>query len=175
MDIFETLARRHSYRGEFTNAPVSRDDFVKILQAGIDAPSGCNAQSTSFVAIDDPLLIQSIANMLDRPYTRTAKAMIACVCDKTPARPGSEAVYYKEDAGAAVENMLLAVTALGYATVWLQGAISGEIATRIARLLSVPEKKELLVLLPVGVPKSEGKPNPKRPFGQRVAFNKYSF
>ena len=38
MDIFETIANRYSYRGEFTVAPVSRSDLKKIVQAGIQAP-----------------------------------------------------------------------------------------------------------------------------------------
>lgn len=54
MDLFEAVARRHSYRGPYTDQPVPREDLRKIVQAGIQAPSGRNEQTTSFVIIDDP-------------------------------------------------------------------------------------------------------------------------
>ena len=33
MDFFEAVAKRYSYRGEFTDAPVPRGDLEKIVQA----------------------------------------------------------------------------------------------------------------------------------------------
>lgn len=173
MDVFEAIAKRHSYRGEFTDAPIPHEHLVHIVQAGIDAPSGCNGQTTHFIAINDPLLIQAIASIMDRPYIRTAKAIVACVCDKRPVKEGSDTTYYKEDAAAAVENMLLAITAIGYATVWLQGALAGDIAHHLAGLLAVPKNKELLIILPIGVPKTQERPNTKKSFEKRVSFNTY--
>jgi len=59
MDIFEAIAKRYSYRGEFTLAPVPRSDLEKIVQAGIQAPSGCNEQVVSFVIIDEAQLLDA--------------------------------------------------------------------------------------------------------------------
>lgn len=53
--FLELIHSRHSFRGEYQAVPVKREDLIKIMQAGIDAPSGCNKQTTSFIAIDDPL------------------------------------------------------------------------------------------------------------------------
>ena len=52
--FLELIHSRHSFRGEYQAVPVKREDLIKIMQAGIDAPSGCNKQTTSFIAIDDP-------------------------------------------------------------------------------------------------------------------------
>ena len=60
MDLFETIGRRHSYRGPFLERPVPRDDLTRIVQAGIQAPSGYNGQSTTFVVVDDASLIGRI-------------------------------------------------------------------------------------------------------------------
>jgi nitroreductase len=79
-----------------------------------------------------------------------------------------------EDCAAAVENMLLAVVALGYATVWLDGALRVEDkAARIGRLLGVPEGKTVRVLLPLGVAAEPGTQKDKLPFHQRAWFNRY--
>jgi nitroreductase len=172
MDLFEAIDRRHSYREGFTDQPVPREDLRKIVQAGIQAPSAGNEQVASFVIIDDPTLLKQIAAIVDRPICGTARAMIACVIDPRPViRSTSFAV---EDCAASVENMLLAVTALGYATVWLDGVLRTENkAARIADLLGVPEPKSVRVLLPLGVPAQRGTQKEKLPFDKRAWFNGY--
>ena len=46
MDVFEAIARRHSYRESFRDEPVPRADLRRIVQAGLQAPSGKNAQTS---------------------------------------------------------------------------------------------------------------------------------
>ncbi|MDR1962433.1 MAG: nitroreductase family protein [Planctomycetaceae bacterium] len=172
MELFETISKRHSYRGGFLDKKIPKEDLYKIVQTGIDAPTGCNAQSVSFVIVDDPATIQAITKVVGgKQVCKTAQAMIVCVCDKTPAYGNLS--FFVEDCAAATQNMLLAITALGYATVWIDGAIRGEIATKIAEILSVPKEKEVRILLPLGVPETPGKPNTKNSFEQRAWFNRY--
>ena len=173
MDIFEVMAKRHSYRGEFQDKPVPRKDLEKIVQAAIDAPSGCNAQTTSFVVIDDPQLIAKMATIFgDRPVCTTARAIIVCLADSTPAYGTTS--FDREDCAAAVENMLLAITALGYATVWYQGYVqqNGN-DTKIAKLLGVPDRLRVEVVLPIGVPVTNESPRQKKPLTERVSFNRF--
>ncbi|MBR4360870.1 MAG: alpha-L-fucosidase, partial [Clostridia bacterium] len=51
------------------------------------------------------------------------------------------------------ENMLLAVTALGYQSCWYEGHITDtdRIGDKMARILGVPEGYELVCFLPVGI------------------------
>lgn len=172
MDLFDAIKKRHSYRGVFVDKPIPREDLIRIVGAAIDAPSGCNAQTTSFVVIDDPETLLQMAETIDRPFMRTAKAMIACICDTKPVY--KDTAYDREDCAAAVENMLLAITALGYATVWLQGALTGEPGQKIVQILGIPFDKSLRVLLPIGVPATEEKPNTKAPFEKRACFDRYA-
>ncbi len=56
-----------------------------------------------------------------------------------------------EDGAAAVQNMLLAATALGYGACWLEGyTLRREDELKI--MLRVPAEKRLMTLVPVGVP-----------------------
>ncbi|HYW79711.1 MAG TPA: nitroreductase family protein [Thermoguttaceae bacterium] len=172
MDLFEAIGRRYSYRDEFTDAVVPREDLEKIVQVGIQAPSAKNEQVASFVVVDDPQLLAQIAQILDRPVCRTARAMIACVTDPRPIL--GEFSFATEDVAAAVENMLLAIEALGYATVWLDGVLRREnIAERIGKLLGVPEDRRLRILLPLGVAATPGTQKEKLPFERRAWFNRY--
>ena len=122
--------------------------------------------------VDDPELLRQIAAILDRPVCNTALAMIACVADPRPIL--GDMSFSVEDCAASVENMLLAITALGYATVWLDGVLRfGDIARRIGDLLDIPSDKRLQVLLPVGVAAESGSQKERLPFGQRAWYNKY--
>ena len=172
MDVFEAVSKRYSYRGKFTDAPVPREDLIKIVLAGIHAPSGKNEQTTSFVIVDDPQLLGQIAQIVDKPVCHSAKAMIVCVIDPRPVL--GDLSFAVEDCAAAVENMLLAITALGYATVWLDGVLrGGGKAAQIARLLAVPGDKSVRILLPLGVAAEPGTQKEKLPFEKRAWFNRY--
>lgn len=145
---------------------------MKIVQCGIRAPSGCNAQTTSFVIVDDAGTVASIAGIVDKQVVREAKAVIVCVVEHRPVYKDSS--FGVEDCAAAVENMLLAITALGYATVWIDGALREEgRAKQIAELLGVPSGLEVRVILPVGEPAAACVQREKKAFEERAWFNKW--
>jgi len=172
MDLFEAIERRHSYRGMFTDGAVPREDLERIVEAGLKAPSGCNAQTSTFVIVDDAELLGKLAEIIDRPVVRGAKALIVCVARHEPVYHGLS--FGVEDCAAAVQNMLLAVTALGYGSVWLDGVLRRDrCAERIAELLGVPSDAEVRVVLPVGVPAETVEPPEKKPFAERAGFNRH--
>lgn len=175
MDLFEAIKKRHSYRGGFTDAAIPQEDLEQIVQMGLDAPSGKNCQTTRFVIVDDPALLEQITQM--HPGNKAfqqAKAMIACIIDKNPEAIYEGFEFEVEDCAAAVENMLLAITALGYASVWIDGWLRVENRNeKIGKLLGVPETKIVRILLPIGVPAKEVRGPEKMAFNERAWFNKY--
>ncbi|MBW8017858.1 MAG: nitroreductase [Planctomycetes bacterium] len=175
MDIFEAFQKRHSYRGPFTDSPVHTDDLKRIVSAGLAAPSGCNAQTTEFVIIDDEAIVGQINRMHESNIAmQQGKAYIACVLDKEPKAVYEGLSFAVEDCAAAVENMLLAITALGYASVWVDGWLRKEgRAADIAKMLSVPDTKTIRIILPIGVPAEQRKQPDKKPLEERAFFNKY--
>ncbi len=175
MEFFEVVKRRHSYRGGYKDMVVRQDELLAIVQAGLDAPSGKNAQTTRFVIIDDPDLLGQIRAM--HPTNKAmqqARVFIACIIDKQPEAIYEGFSFQVEDCAAAVENMLLAMTALGYAGVWVDGwlRIEGH-AEAIGEMLGVPETKIIRVLLPVGMPAEDIQPPKKMLFNERAWFNRY--
>ena len=103
-----------------------------------------------------------------------ARAYILCLVDRSP-----EAVYegynfQVEDCAAAVENMLLAVTALGYATVWVDGWLRiDQHAEAIGELVGLPESKLLQIILPLGIPEEKWKQRDRKPLAERAWFNRF--
>jgi len=142
------------------------------VQAGIQAPSGCNAQTTSFVIVDDPDKIAGLAQIVDKQTVREAQAIIVCVVEHRPVFKDKS--FGVEDCAAATENMLLAITALGYATVWLDGALrDGQKAKKIGELIGVPDDLEVRIILPLGVPQEKRAQKEKEPFEERASFNEW--
>lgn len=62
-----------------------------------------------------------------------------------------------QDYSAAIENIFLAVSALGYASCWVEGYVTGEssIGAKMAATLGVPREYQVAAYLPIGMPEQE--------------------
>jgi nitroreductase len=175
MDIFECIQKRYSYRGPYKNTPVPREDLEKILRAGLAAPSGCNKQTTSLIGLDDNEILSSITSIVNKNGFKGKNAP-AGICVLTQRIAGYENVYFNvQDYAAAIENMLIAITALGYASCWVEGQVteSNKTQEQIAKLLKLPKEYIVVGFLPVGVPEEEGKRPLYKEFSERAWFNIY--
>ena len=63
MDALQAIKGRKSYRSTFKTEPIPREDLREIVEAGFLAPSGCNLQTTKFIAVDDPELVKKLAEI----------------------------------------------------------------------------------------------------------------
>lgn len=166
MELFEAIGKRGSYRGEYTQAEIPKEDLEKIVCAGIRAPSGLNMQSTSFVVVTNAELREKISELMPSPATQTAPAILVVISEVIESQWGA---FEVEDYGAAVENILLAMTGLGYAGVWMDGTTRSEgIDAKIKEMLELPEKFSVRTIIPIGVPKDEVKQREKKPMEERV-------
>jgi nitroreductase len=171
VELFDVIRSRHSYRGSYSPGGVPREDLKKIVQAGIQAPSGYNGQSTSFVIVDDTKLLEQIGSILGKPNFGPAAIIVVMNPNATSDKEYSFGV---EDYAAATENILLAATALGYATVWIDGNLRRERrAERIGEVLGVPTGRTVRVVLPMGRPAEKRSQNQKKPFEERAWFNRF--
>ncbi|MCH5192790.1 MAG: nitroreductase family protein [Oscillospiraceae bacterium] len=171
MDILDVIKNRTSYRGRYKDMPVPKDDLIKILEAGVSAPSGCNKQTTSFIAVDDVKLLNEIKSLITPPVAETAPAFILVLTQKIYAY--RDKCFNVQDYSAAIENMLLAVKALGYESCWYEGHITDDddIAGKIAEHMGIPDEYKIVCILPVGKPAEDIKTAAKKPFNSRVWFN----
>lgn len=166
MDALTAIHARRSVR-KFRPEPVCRDDLKRIVAAGIDAPSGCNAQLRQYVVVDD-------AGMMDklRPFSHaleSAAAVVVLLVDPKPTRFGE---FWVQDASAAMENMLIAATALGYGSCWVEGAIRRH-EKEIAELLDVPEPLRVWSIMPVGRCEEQPERPEKSDLAEVLHFNRF--
>ncbi|THB65457.1 MAG: hypothetical protein D6B27_08530 [Gammaproteobacteria bacterium] len=175
MNLFDVFSERHSYRGRFKDISIPHESLEKIISAGASAPSGKNQQTTDFIAITNKDIIGKIAAMKGCNQAMvTAQAYIVCVIDKEPENVLENHSFQIEDCAAAVENMLLAISGLGLASVWIDGwlRMKGR-AGEIAELLHIPESKVARVMLPIGIPGADAVRVKRKPLSERLFFNFY--
>lgn len=169
----DTISVRHSYRGKFSSDPVPRKDLIAIANAGINAPSGCNKQTTDLVVVDDPATLDAVKAVIDPPLAQTAPAFIVVLTRRINAY--RDKCFAIQDYSAAIENMLLAIVELGYQSCWYEGHITDDdrICDKIASVLGVPEGYDVVCVLPVGKAADDFHAPSKKPFGERVKFNRF--
>jgi nitroreductase len=162
MDALEAIRRRRSVR-DYTGEPIPRQDLEAIVDAGRLAASGHNSQPWEFIVVTDREMIErlKVASL----WMQKAGAIIAVVMD-----PSSR--WWKEDGSAAVQNMLIAATALGYGSCWLEGYTLPR-EEEFKELLGVPVSKRLLTLVPMGVP-LEWPTKGKKPLEQVLRWETYA-
>jgi len=141
MEALTAIQKRRSVR-EYTGEPIPREDLEKIVDAARLAPSGHNTQPWDFIVVTEKRKIDKLK--IAARWMENAGAIIAVVLD-----PASR--WWLEDGSAAVENILIASTALGYGSCWLEGYTLPR-EEEFMFLLGVPKEKRLLTLVPIGVP-----------------------
>jgi len=163
MDLFEAIEKRASVR-ELEPADIPDADLNRILDAGRRAPSGYNRQPFEFIVIRDPKSLRKLAQ--SQACIADVNTAIAVVSSPEVSK------YWLEDLSAATENMLLAITALGYATVWIEGRILPH-EQELKQMLGVPDAVRLMVVLPVGRATGPVAQKEKRPLEQVVYRERY--
>ncbi|NLI54855.1 MAG: nitroreductase [Clostridiales bacterium] len=171
MNTLTAIQTRSSYRGKYDPTPVPREHLQQLLEAGVAAPSGCNKQTTSFIAVDDPDLMHRLSELSGSPVGQTAPAMILVLTRRILAYGGR--TYFMQDYAAAIENILLAAVSLGYESCWVEGQVTDEDNTgrKMADALGVPEEYALVCFLPIGKAAEPTKRPRKKPFSERAWFN----
>ena len=168
MELKEILKNRRSYRHDFSDYKVTKEELKYLVEAAFLAPTGCNLQSSRIIGILDEEKLKEIGEIFGRSWAKTATAAVI-IATKPVALKGRGDSRYREDFGAAAQNLLLAVEDLGLATTWIQGNIEFEKAKEIGKLLNVPEDYTVTGYFPIGQPikKVDG---PKK-----ISFNERCF
>ena len=163
METFTTIKKRRSVR-DYTGEKIPQDTLEMIVDAARWAPSGYNRQPWEFIIITNREMIGKLK--VAAKWMENAAAIIAIVLDPDASK------FWLEDGSAAIQNILLAATALGYGSCWLQGYTEPN-ETSFKSLLGVPPEKRLLTLIPIGVPVSWPEKE-KKPLEEILHWERYN-
>lgn len=116
--LLDVLYERRSIRRYVEGKPVERDKIELLLKAAMAAPSACNLQPWEFIVVTEEEALRDLKSCIDEGNGRHYNAPAAfIVCANTSYIPWESDGM--PDCAAAIENILLAATAMGLGTVWI--------------------------------------------------------
>jgi nitroreductase len=194
-DTLLTIRKRRSIR-MFTKNDLSDEQIAALLQAANEAPSAHNQQSWRFIVLRKQKkqgLVDLVAAQSEG-FPRPASALLRMAARSIASAPVVIAVANTGDlidhgtdlfkvnkemahdffrtmeiqgSAAAVQNMLLAATSIGLATVWL--GILFLIKDEVLKFIEEPAG-EFMAVIPVGYASREGGGPKKEPFEMKVRY-----
>ena len=145
-ELLAGLGHRRSVR-KFRNEPVPRDILMRVIEAGVQAPSACNIQGWRFILVEQPELRRALQEAGGSVLIPQAPAGILVVYDNT-----TKNTPYRDDiqsAAACIQNMLLAADNVGLGGCWICNLPSPSF---VRRLLGIPWNYSPIAYLILGYP-----------------------
>ena len=162
-ETLQAIRQRRSVR-RFTDEPLARQHVETILDAGRWAPSGKNTQPWRFVVVESLDKREELASLASQGgMVAAAPVTLAVLLDRNA---GYDATKDVQGIGAAIENILLAVHALGLGACWLGKTRDVEIEA----LVEVKDSEELMALIPIGHPAGQPGEPPRQPLREITRF-----
>ena len=201
MDVYSAIKKRRSIRS-YKPDRIPDEIMAKLLEAIRLAPSGGNRQPYRFIIVQEqdtkekiaaacrwypgrpqgqgfiaeaPVVIVacgSVNNAVVRYYTDEG-VTLKTGWDVPTEVDRSQADYrsvMEIDLAIALDHLTLVATEEGLGTCWIAALDERE----IKKLLSVPEDKRVLVVMPVGYTDSWPEPRPRKPLEKIICYEKYS-
>jgi nitroreductase len=146
--VIRTILERRSVRS-YENKPVEREKLDAVLACACAAPSANNFRPWRFVTVTDRAALDALADA--HPYGKMlAQAPLAIAVCAEKEKDGVSDAWWEQDCGAAMENILVAATALGLGSVWLGVHYDARIAESARRLLGIPSRVEVMGIAAIG-------------------------
>ncbi len=150
-DKLDLIFRRVSIR-KFESRDIDDEILNLILEAANAAPSAGNLQARDFIVVRNAETKKKLATAALKQMFIAEAPVVIVVCANYPRsmRVYGERgkLYAEQDATAAIENLLLAVTALDLGAVWVGAFDEAE----VAEILNLPEYVRPMAIIPLGYP-----------------------
>ncbi|MBC7334455.1 MAG: nitroreductase family protein [Actinobacteria bacterium] len=169
MELMEIIKGRRSIRG-FREENIPKENLLKILEAGIWAPSGSNIQPWEFVLITDKKTIEKIKLISPGLFGNPAALIVVCINKERSKKAGKLGeTMALMDVSMAAQNMMLMAYSLGIGSC----PIASFNKTGIRELLDIPEYVEPVLIVSLGYPEFWPKPPKRRPLKEVVHVEEY--
>jgi len=142
LDFTEVIETRRSIRS-YQSRENETGVLQRILAAAVAAPTGSDKQTWHLYLGRTPEVKGRLGTEgTTQRFIKDAPIIVACVAEKR----------HRTDAIIAVDHLVLAARNEGIGTCWV-GFFD---QTKVKEILGVPEEQEVVMLVPMGYPASEG-------------------
>ncbi|MDR1225894.1 MAG: nitroreductase family protein [Prevotellaceae bacterium] len=158
--VLENIHSRKSVR-KYAEKPVSKEDLLTLVQAGMASPSSKNVQPWSFIIVTEKSVMDIMAEQL--PYAKmlkTAPAAIVVCGDMSKVDDPAKSLWYL-DCAMASQNILLAAEAMGLGAVYTAAYPYEDRVKAVSISLSLPATVIPLCVIPIGYGDGSEKPKDK--------------
>jgi len=172
MDLNKAIQQRKSVR-KFKDKKPDWRDIIECINSARYAPMAGDIYSLKFVLIDNPEIIQQLADAAQQPFiAQTSYVVAVCsISNKTTNAYGERGeMYLRQQAGAGIQNFLLKIEERGLSTCWI-GAFSED---QVKDALKIPDNVNVEAFFPIGY--EYEKPRARRAkieLDNILYFNKY--
>ncbi len=184
----------------FEDKPVEEDKLRKILEAAVRAPNAMGLEQWFFMVVKESSTVEKLWKIIKDAHVfyyekarikGLRKEQMEKLMRKFDERlywaPVYVAVYLDErrkglkeefsdveflwgveSVAAAIENMMVAAASMGLGTCWV--GVVNFVEDRVNELLNPPEGCRLIAVVPIGYPKGEMRPRPRRGLEEVCSF-----
>lgn len=150
MKLDEAIKKRRSIR-DFSHKKVKWADLLEAIDAALQAPFAGNINNLKFLIISEQETKNEIAKQAEQNWISNAPYLIMVCSNEAKLEKLYDtraSTYSKQQAGAAIQNILLKLTDLKIGSCWV-GSYQDEI---IKQILKIPENIKVEAIIPVGYP-----------------------
>ncbi len=159
-DLIDAIRERRSVR-KFKPESIPDPTIERILECGRLAPSAGNIEPWFFYVIKNPEIKEKLAQSSEN-WINQAPVLVVITADynEEMQKYGERGrdLYVIQDTAAATQNMLLGAYGYGIGSCWI-GDFDEE---QVRQILSIPEGRRPVVILPLGYPAEDKMPSSPR-------------
>ncbi len=161
MEFEKVVEDRRSIRS-YTDEKIGKEEIYDLLNIGHMAPSAGNLQARDFIIVNSHETKTRLKKAgYGQKFIEDAEwVIVVCANEERSAKKYGDRgrqLYSVQDASAAVENILLAVTDKDLGAVWV-GAFDEE---WVSNILDIPDGVRPVAMIPIGHPDKISKEPPK--------------
>ncbi len=179
MNTIECITTRRSVR-KYTEEMISHETFEEIIDIARMAPSWKNTQTLRYILVQNKNIIDKIAEECVLGFEFNTKTLKGCNNLVILAQINGRCGYEKDgsfstskgagwemfDAGVAAQTFCLAAHEKGIGSVIL-GIFDDE---KVAKAIELPEGQTVAAVIPVGIPKFNPDPTPRKEVADLVSY-----
>jgi nitroreductase len=172
MQVKDAIKKRKSVSRFMDKKPNWRK-VVKAIDAMRYAPMAGNQFSLKIILVQDEKKIREFGKCCQQSFVGRSKCVVVVVSDDAKVKRSYEdrgEKFARQQAGAAIQNFLLALEDQGLATTWVGAFVDSQ----VKRALDIPADWTVEAILPVGVgTKIETKKKTKKDLEDVIYFDKF--
>jgi nitroreductase len=171
MELAQAINKRKSTRS-FKKKSTDWRDILEAIDSANQAPFAGNQNHLKFIIVQNKNTIKELAKHSSQTWIAESQLLIIVCSDDSHLEEhyGERGrIYGKQQAGAAIENLLLRLTDLGISSCWV-GAFTDEL---VRNCLKIPSHIQVEAIIPTGYAQSSEPKKKKKSLEDTIYWEKW--